>query len=72
MVMKFCGWIDFIKGSAVHMNRNSCLLNFLVVALCLFSYLNFVRSIPCFGVYNVHIFSVLNNFKLGTACYTLQ
>ena len=28
MVMKFCGWIDLIKGSAVHMNLNSCLLNF--------------------------------------------
>ena len=28
--------------------------------------------VPCFGVYNPHIFSALNNFKLGTACYTLQ
>ena len=27
------------------MNRNSFLLNFLVIALCLFSYLNFIRSI---------------------------
>ena len=45
MVMKFCGWIDLIRGSAVHMNRNSCLLNFLVIALCLFSYLNFVQCI---------------------------
>ena len=26
--MKFCGWIDLIKRSAVHMNHNSCLLYF--------------------------------------------
>ena len=26
----------------------------------------------CLGVYNMHIFSALNNFKLQTACYTLQ
>ena len=32
-------------GSAVHMNLNSCLLNFWVIALCLFLYLNFVRCI---------------------------
>ena len=32
-------------GSAVQMNRKSCLLNFWVIALCFFSYLNFVRSI---------------------------
>ena len=43
--MKFCGWIDLIRGgSAVHMNCNSCLLNFLFIALCLFSYLNFVGA----------------------------
>ena len=28
--------------------------------------------VPCFGVYNTNIFSALNKFKLGTACYTLQ
>ena len=29
MVMDFCRWIDLIKvGGAVHMNLNSCLLNF--------------------------------------------
>ena len=48
MVMKFYCWIDLMKGSAVHMNHNSCLLFFfffLVIALCLFSYLTFVRCI---------------------------
>ena len=44
-VMKFHGWIDLIQGRAVRRNHNSCLLNFLVIALCCFSYLNFVRSI---------------------------
>ena len=40
-------WVDRSHqgGSAVHMNRNSCLLNFWVIAIYLFSYLNFVRSI---------------------------
>ena len=32
-------------GTAVPMNLNSCLLNFLVIALCLFSYLNFAQFI---------------------------
>ena len=44
-VMKFHGWIDLIRGSAVRRNHNSCSLNFWVIALCCFSYLNFVRSI---------------------------
>ena len=44
MVMKFCGWIDPIKGGALHMNRNSCLLNFLVIAHCLFSYMILVTT----------------------------
>ena len=43
-VMKLHGWIDLIKGGAVHMNHNSCLLFFFFfIALCLFSYLTFVR-----------------------------
>ena len=29
-------------------------------------------TVPYFGVYNTHIFSPRNNFKLGNACYTLQ
>ena len=45
MVMKFCGWIDLIKGEGIAHELNSCLLNFWVIALCLFSYLNFVWSI---------------------------
>ena len=44
IVMKFCGWIDLIKWECMHRNHNSCLLNFRVIALCLFSYLNFVWS----------------------------
>ena len=30
------------------------------------------NKVPCFGAYNTHIFSSLNNFRLGTACYKLQ
>ena len=30
------------------------------------------KQLPYFGAYNTHIFSALNNFKHGTACYTLQ
>ena len=30
------------------------------------------ENLPYFGAYNTHIFSALNNLKLGTACYTLQ
>ena len=38
-------WVDRWRESAVLMNHNSCLFNFWVIALCLFSFLNFVRSI---------------------------
>ena len=31
-----------------------------------------LKGLLCFGGYNTDIFSALNNFKLGTVCYTLQ
>ena len=30
------------------------------------------NGLPCFGAYNTANFLALKNFKLGTACYTLQ
>ena len=45
MVMKFCGWIDLIKGQcSSHEPVTLVCLIFLVIALCLFSYWNFVQS----------------------------
>ena len=44
-IMKLHGWINLIKVECSAQEPNSRLLNFLVFALCLISYLNFVWSI---------------------------
>ena len=69
MVMKFYGWIDLIKGSAVHMNHNSCLLIFWVIALCLLSYWilsgAYLQNYTCYGY---EIFSVDRSHQGGVQC----
>ena len=45
------------------MNHNSWLLNFLVIALCLFSYLNFVLSISPKLYYGYEFFGWIDLIK---------
>ena len=45
MVMKFCGWIDLTKAECNAHDPNSCLLNFLVIALCLFCPVHISKTI---------------------------
>ena len=53
----------------MHRNHNSCLLNFWVIALCLFSYLNFVGAyLHNYNSYGYEILLVDKSYQGGVQC----